>query len=80
MIGQASANVKSDTKRVSPAPRRAKENVTLIESAREYTATHKSKLGTIAATAAKLAASLFPRKVDTRAPGKSTYTAATLHM
>ena len=55
MIGQASAKVSSDTNRVSPAPRRANENVTLIESAREYTATHKSRLGTMAATAAKLA-------------------------
>ena len=35
MIGQASANVSSETNRVSPAPRRANENVTFTESASE---------------------------------------------
>ena len=65
MIGQARQKVTAVTKRVSPAPRKAKAKDMVTESARENAATQTSSPGTMAATAANFSGSRSLSNTDT---------------
>src|SRR5262245_26367593 len=69
--GQARQNVSSDTKRVSPAPRRANANAMLTASANEKIATHTRSFGTIALTSANEFVSSSFAKIDTSVSGNN---------
>src|SRR5271163_1382326 len=68
------------TKRVSPAPRRAKDSTKFMLSNMQYTATKRNRTSTIWATAAHFAGVLALAKIAKSDCGKNTYTSAMADM